>query len=154
MAFGTQIKQTNIQPLYNLISTIPTTEILTYDVDGVYNENTINDNIIKLIGGMDNIWGGKLDEPIFAIENLIIPKTDVFIMGSKKTTLKLLYNGISFIKFKSNEEEYNNIIQNENNKFCIIGRFKINEYNGNTYAQVIIEDYKFEKTYEIKPFRF
>lgn len=154
MAFGVQLLNTNITSLYNLISQIPSNDVLTYDVDGVYNKDTLSENIIKLIGGMDKIWGGKLDEPIFAIEDLIIPKSDVYIQGKTKSTLKLLYNGISFIKFKSNEDEYNKIIENENNKFCIIGRFKINEYNGSIYPQILIEDYMFSKTDEVKPFKF
>ena len=154
MAFGTKIKQENIQKLYEYIATIPSTDVLTYNVDGVYNKDTLNDNMIKLIGSFDNIWGGKLDEPLFAVENINIPSSDVAIMGSNKTTLKLIYNGISFIKFKSNEDEYNDIIKNANNKFTIIGRFKINEYNNSIYPQILIEDYMFEETNEIKAFRF
>lgn len=154
MAFGTKIKQENIQKLYNYISTIPSTDILCYYVDGVYNENTLNDNMIKLIGSFENVWGGKLDEPLFALEDINISSDNVAIMGANKTTLKLIYNGISFIKFKSNEDEYNEIIQNKNNKFTIIGKFKINEYNNSVNPQILIEDYMFEKTNEIKQFRF
>jgi single-stranded DNA-specific DHH superfamily exonuclease len=154
MAFGLQISEGNVQKLYDIISKIPSEDILTYLVDGVFNSNNISENIIKMIGNFDTVWGNKLDEPIFVIENINIPSSDVMVMGANKTTLKLKYNNISFIKFKSSEEEYNEIIKNDNNKFTIIGRFKINEYNNNTYAQVLIENYKFEKTNEVKPFRF
>jgi single-stranded-DNA-specific exonuclease len=154
MAFGLQISESNVQALYNIISKIPSEDILTYLVDGVFNGTTISENMVKMIGNFDTVWGNKLDEPIFAIENLTIPSSDVMIMGANKTTIKINYNNISFIKFKSTEDEYNEIIKNENNKFTIIGRFKINKYNDNTYAQILIENYKYEKTNEIKPFRF
>jgi single-stranded-DNA-specific exonuclease len=153
-AFGLQIQENKVQELYNLISTIPSEDTLTYLVDGVFDSNTISENMIKMIGNFDTVWGNKLDEPIFAIENLIIPSSDIVLMGANKTTIKIKYNNISFIKFKSTEDEYNEIVKNDNNKFTIIGRFKINEYNGSTYSQVLIENYRFEKTNDIKPFRF
>jgi hypothetical protein len=95
-----------------------------------------------------------LDEPLFALEDINVSSSDVMIMGKNKTTLKINYNNISIIKFKSCEDEYNEIIKNDNNKFTIIGRFKINEYNVNTYGQILIENYKFEKTNEVKAFKF
>ena len=153
-AFGVQISENNVQQLYNIISQIPTEDVLTYIVDGIFDENNLSDNIVKMIGNFDTVWGNKLDEPLFALENLNIPSSDVMIMGKNKTTLKINYNNISLIKFKSSEDEYNEIIKNDNNKFTIIGRFKINEYNGNTYGQILIENYKFEKTNEVKTFRF
>lgn len=153
MAFGVKLSENNIQLLYGKISKLESTDCLTYEVDGEYGDN-INDNIVKMIGNFEDIWGGKLDEPIFAIRDIIVPSNNVSIMGKTKNTLKLVYNGISFIKFKSSEDEYNKIIRNKNNKFKIIGRFKVNEYNGSKQAQILIENYNFEKTEETVAFRF
>lgn len=145
LAFGCSIPKYNIEKLYDLIRTIPSSDILLYTVDEIYNEKTLNSSIINVIGNYDYIWGNKLDEPIFAIEDIIIPSDDVQIIGKNKTTLKFKYKDIEFMKFKSSEEEYNEIIKNNNNKFTIVGKFKVNKYNGVATAQVLIEGYKFEK---------
>lgn len=154
MAFGCQISEQNVQKLYNLINTIPSEDILTYLVDSVYNDTTLNSTIIKTIASFSDFWGNEVDEPLFAIEDIIVPKDKVFIMGKTKTTLKIIHNGIDFIKFRSSEDEYNDIMKNDTNKFTMVGRFKVNNYNNVDYPQVIIENYKFEKSESSIPFKF
>ena len=75
---------------------------------------------------------------------------NVRIMGKNKNTIKIIHNGIEFIKFKSSEDEYNEIVKNKHNKFTIVGKFKVNEYCGNVTPQILIEDYYFEQV-EVKP---
>lgn len=154
LAFGSSIPIKNINKLYDIIGKIPSNNNLTYTVDGVFNEKSLNKSMVNLIGSLSYAWGNKLDEPLFAIENILIPSKDIVLMGKAKTTLKFKYNDIEFIKFKITEDEYNNIIKNENNKFTIIGRFKTNNYNNSCIPQVLIENYKFEKTTEVKKFVF
>lgn len=154
LAFGSSIPIKNINKLYDIISKIPSNDTLTYTVDGVFNEKSLNKSMVNLIGSLSYAWGNKLDEPLFVIENILISSKDVVLMGKAKTTLKFKYNDIEFIKFKINEEEYNNIIKNENNKFTIIGKFKTNNYNNSCIPQVLIENYKFEKSNEVKKFVF
>jgi single-stranded-DNA-specific exonuclease len=153
-AFGVQISSENINKLYELISHIPSSNILTYTVDGIFDEKTINKSMIILIGSFDYIWGNKLDEPIFTIENITIDSKDISLMGKTKTTIKFSYDDIEFIKFKTTEDEYNDIIKNDSNKFTIICKFKTNVYNGTTKAQVLIEDYYYEKSDKGKKFKF
>lgn len=153
-AFGCSIPMYNINDLYSLVSTIPSSDLLVYQVDEIYNEKTLNKSIVSLIGSYDDIWGNKLDEPRFAIEGIKIASKDISLIGKNKTTIKFIYNGIEFIKFKASEEEYNDIIKNEYNNFTIIGRFKVNEYNGNKSPQILIEDYIFEATQKEKKFIF
>ena len=106
------------------------------------------------IASYEDIWGNKLDEPLFAIKDIIINSSNVDIKGKSKNTLKFSYKGITFIKFKSSEDEFKEIIKNETNKFTFIGKFKINEYYGNIYPQIVIEDYYFDKTNEVETFQF
>ena len=145
-AFGVQIKYENINKLYKLISTIPSSDKLIYTVDHKFEGKVLNDKMIRIIGGFNDFWGNKIDEPLFAIENVKVNSNDVILQGKTKSTIKFVYNNIDFIKFKSDEEEYNKITSNEANNFTIIGRFSINEYNGETRPQVIITDMKYTKT--------
>lgn len=156
MAFGCSIPYKNINLLYDLVRNIPSSDILHYIVDFVFNENNLNNSIVSLIGSYDYIWGNKLEAPLFTIENINVNKKNIRIMGGNKDTIKFTFNGIEFLKFKTNEEEYKKIINgdNENVKFTIIGIFKINEYRGCSIPQVIIENYDFEQTEERNKFTF
>ena len=63
-------------------------------------------------------------------------------------TLKFeLNNEITAIKFHACEEEYEKLIMNNTNmiKINIVGRCKVNNWNGGKYAQVEIVDYEFSE---------
>lgn len=153
-AFGCEMPVRNINKLYDLINTIPSSDILIYNVDEIYNEKTLNKAIVNLIGSYDYVWGNKLDEPIFAIEDIVINSNDIELKGKSKNTIKFNYKDIEFIKFKASEDEYEEIIKNEINKFTLVGRFKVNEYCGNITPQILIEDYTYCKSEEVKKFVF
>ena len=64
----------------------------------------------------------------------------------KNPTLKItLPNGISLIKFKSSEEEFNNLYSEGYITINAVGRCEQNIWNGNVSAQVILEDYEIVK---------
>lgn len=153
-AFGLSIKLDNINKLYTTISMLPNDNILNYTVDAILNDKTLNSTLIEQVASNSEIWGNHIDEPLFAIENLIINSENIKLMGTKKNTIKFVYKGIIFIKFKTNEDTYNSIIKEKQNKFTIIGRFSINEYNNIKTPQVIIENWSYEKSKEIKKFVF
>lgn len=155
MAFGVGIKRDNINNLYQLISTIPSNDTLNYLVDGIFTEKTLNKTVVSSIGKMENMWGNKLDEPIFAVENIILDtQNDIELMGKTKTTLKIICNGIPFIKFKFNEDLYNDMLKFKSIKFTAICKFKVNEYNNTVEPQIMIEDMFYVESKEVKVFKF
>ena len=77
------------------------------------------------------------------------------MIGKSENTIKFTYHNIDFIKFNSSKDIYNNIISiGDSVKFTVIGRFSINEYNGTKTPQVLMDDFMFEPTIEVKKFRF
>lgn len=62
----------------------------------------------------------------------------------KNPTLKIqLQNGISCIKFKSNEEEYDKLYtENGCVNINIVGKAEVNKWNGNVNPQIIVEEYE------------
>lgn len=155
-AAGCSIANTNIDKLYEIINQLEYTNILEYNVDGIFNDKTLNKSIVELIAKYSDLWGNGVDEPLFAIENIILNSNpvEVLLMGTTKSTIKFIVNDVEFIKYKTNEDYYNEIMKNPKNKFTIIGRFGLNEYQGYITPQVIIEDIEFEKTNEVKKFKF
>jgi single-stranded-DNA-specific exonuclease len=151
-AFGIQIDESQINNLYSLISKLELSEELIYSVDGIFNDKNFNKAIIESVASYSDIWGTTVKEPIFAIDGITINTNDIELMGKNKNTIKFKYKDIGLIKFKSSEEEYEQIIKNKGIKLTAIGKFGLNEYNGNSYPQVTIDDMKYESS-EVK-FRF
>lgn len=152
-AFGCSVHKNKINELYDVVSKIPCSTELVYNVDGIYNSKSLNKAMVTLVAGMNNVWGTTVKEPLFAIEKLQMSSNDIHLIGSKKNTINFKYNDIEFIKFNTNEQEYNEIIHDGKDvEFTIISRFGVNEYNGNSKAQILIEDMLY-KTVD-KVFRF
>lgn len=154
-AFSTRIFEQNIDKLYSLISTIPTEDILTYEVDGIFNSFSINSKLVLQFSKYKNIWGNKVDEPLFAIEKIKINSENLQLMGSEENTIKFKYEDVDFIKFKTSKEEFFKIITSECNEFTFIGKFSSNTFRGKTTAQIILEDFKYKKCEKVnKEFKF
>ena len=65
-------------------------------------------------------------------------------MGSNQDTLKIEYNGMSFLKFRATEmiEEINSLPADKMLNFTIVGRCNINEWMGRKTPQIFIDDYE------------
>lgn len=144
-AFGVKIHKDNTDKLYYLASEVKDSDELLYFVDGVFTDKTLNKYIIQSVSEHGDIWGTTVSEPVFAIKDININTKDIQLMGSKLSTIKFKYKDIEFIKFKSNEEEFNEITKYKNINLTLIGKFGMNTYNGGSTPQIIIENMKYEK---------
>ena len=149
-AFGVSILNKNILLLKEYIKKELKDFIFSnsYRVDFIWDANEINkyqDDIME-IGELSDIWGQGLKEPYIAIENIKINKNNIILMSpDKKPTLKItLPNGLTLIKFKSSQEEFD-LLQPASEDNCvlinIVGTCNLNEWLGNINPQIIIEDY-------------
>lgn len=116
-----------------------------YKVDFIYNgANEDFSQAIIDIARYKSIWGQEIGEPMVAIKNLKVTKDNLILMSrDKNPTLKItLDNGVSLIKFKSSEEEYENLYSDLGCVIIdIVGKCDINEWRGNITPQIKIEDY-------------
>ena len=125
---NTQLKDYDFSPCYN--------------VDFIFNSETLQGYIISDIASLKDYWGQGFSEPYVAIEKIKINASNIQLL--KGTTLKItLPNGITLIKFKSSEEEFNSLYTADG---CVtlnvVGNCDINNFNGKSYPQIIIEDYE------------
>lgn len=84
-----------------------------------------------------------MDKPYIAIEDLKITKDNVQLLSrDKNPTLKItLPNGVTIMKFKSSEEEFNSLYSEFGyTKINLIGTAAINEWNGRVTPQILIEE--------------
>jgi single-stranded-DNA-specific exonuclease len=104
-AFGAGIKDCNMKAFIEL-----TNKLLAnidfrpiYWVDFIYQSNELNPITILTIGQYNHLWGQQLEKPKIAIENIDVSPEKVSVM--KGPSLKIIVNGIEYIKFKATEKE-------------------------------------------------
>lgn len=120
-----------------------------YDIDYIINQDDEDwraANQIIEINKYNYIWGRGCEEPLILVKDFIISTDKIHLMA--RGTLKFeLSNEITAIKFHAHEEEYEKLIMNDTNmiKLSIVGRCKVNNWNGSKYAQVEIVDYEFSE---------
>lgn len=130
-AFGISIANKNISTFINA-----TDEALKdlqseplYYVDYIFKGVDVKPETILEIAGLGDLWGQDIDESLICVENLKVTKDNLTLMSpDKKPTLKItLPNKISFIKFGSSQEEYENLLSDGFIELNVIGRCNMNE---------------------------
>lgn len=115
-------------------------------VDFIWHSYDFTGEDIKELASLNQIWGQEIEKPYIALENLAIQPANVSLMSRDKSpTLKIeLPNGVSLIKFKSSEEEFQELTKYPSGSINInvVGTCKINEWNGTINPQIEVEDYE------------
>ena len=145
-AGGVGIKDFNIEAFLDYCNTTLKDFDFTpnYKVDFIIEAKQLIDSKFDLYNliDYDNIWGQEVSEPLIAIKDLVITKGFTQLM--KGTTLKIMTPGdpdVSFIKFRSSEQEYEILTPPDLGCVTIdvIGVCERNSYNDK--PQIIIRDY-------------
>lgn len=92
------------------------------------------------------LWGQSNDEPVIIIENITIPKNSIQIIGSKKDTVKFIFNGMTYMIFKASEiiEKINNYGESIN--ITCAGRANLNKWGGRITPQIYIDEIEIKET--------
>lgn len=154
-ACGVTIKKDNISKFYDYLSQQNFDNTLNYTVDAVFDEKSLTAEVIQSIFALSDVWGTNIEEPLFLL-NLKCPIDGGFtVLGNEKNTIKLTFHNIEIIKFRSSENEYNEIkTLGKMVEFTIVGKFSVNEYNGKKTPQVIVENWMYKPCAEKPKFRF
>jgi single-stranded-DNA-specific exonuclease len=144
-AAGLQIKEEcleNINEKLNEFFKDETFEKIHY-IDFKIPFEEISFEFIKDICDLKYIYSTSIQEPLIYIQDIKVQTKDIKLIGEKKNTIKIETDEVDFIKFKSNEDVYNNMVDwKEEVSLNIIGRASINEYNGKLTAQIMAEDWE------------
>ena len=117
----------------------------SYKVDYIFKHDDMNIKDILDLANLKSVWGQGIEEPLIAIERIKIGNDNIRLMSADKNpTLKItLPNGMSLIKFKSSQEEYESLCTKLG---CvtinIVGRCERNVWNGIVSPQIIVENYE------------
>lgn len=111
-----------------------------YRIDYDFDENDNNNDKILEIANMNDFWGQDIDRAYVNI-NFKITNTNFKVM--KSNTLKfILPNGLNIIKFSGTEEEIEKFTTNGYLEVNAICKCNANEWGGQVYPQLILEDYE------------
>ena len=141
-AFGCSIGFKQLSDLLHMLITNPSNmQSGSYIVDKAYTDGNVSAMDIISIGELKDYWCKGFEEPKFYIKLSNISGSDVIVMGANANTIKITNNFISYIKFSCDSDIVKEFKEGSYD-IEIIGKFNLNEWNGRSYPQVIIEDYK------------
>lgn len=114
-----------------------------YDVNFVRRADSkdLYDLVIDL-ASQNGIWGQMNPEPVICVEEILCTPRSVRIMGSNQDTLKIEYNGMSYLKFRAKDliEKINKYSADTQLSITVIGRPNLNEWMGRKTPQLFIDD--------------
>ncbi|PLR72191.1 DHH family phosphoesterase [Bacillus sp. UMB0728] len=144
-AAGLQIKPEKLieanEKINELLKDIETDTSL-HDVDFIISSKQLKKQFIKDIHKHQDLWGHQLDEPLLAIKDVEVNRDEIYLNGKTTKTLKFESKGIEYIKFFSSESEWIALKDHgERLVLDVVGKCSVNEWNGETKSQIVIEDY-------------
>ena len=118
-----------------------------YFVDFIFDVNNFNQKDILDIAELKLLWGQGVEEPYIALTNIKVTKNNIYLMSpDKNPTLKIvLSDRTSLIKFKSNEEEFNNLKSDGIIILDIVGRYGADRLDENIYNPSVLGNLNIDK---------
>lgn len=141
-AFGVCLRDDDIDAFIDYADANISNGEFTYWVDFIWRLSDAKPAKVFRIANAKSYWGQQVDEPLVAIKDVPIGSLNVELLSpDRNPTLKMSVKNLplSFIKFKSSQEEMEKIMGAE--AITIVGKCEKNEYNGNVTPQIIVEDY-------------
>lgn len=114
------------------------------EVIASYSANKLQMGIFDEFVGHDDLWGHKLDIPIFYIYNIKVNSKDIDIIGKNKNTIKLSMDKYVIMFFRLTEEQKNmfHLDKHVDLNISVVGKLNINEYYGRRTNQIIVDDFE------------
>jgi single-stranded-DNA-specific exonuclease len=147
-AFGTQLQYENVelakQWFNEQLKDVSMDKV--YSVDFVININNIDVGFIHQIHEHQGIWAHGVNEPLVAITNIALKRTDIHVQGKNFDSVAFIIDDIKYVQFKMADD--NPLLQfatqwggDENDEIVldIVGEVSINEYKGIYTPQVMIK---------------
>lgn len=147
-AAGVSIAAANLSRLHELANV----QLAQYHLDDSYYEvefvrQALADDLSDLIEDISNyknIWSQNNNEPLIYVKDLHFNSSDVQVMGKNKDTIKIVKNGVAYMKFFAKDmieelKQYNDV------KMEVVGKMNLNHWMNTTTPQIFIENYEIKE---------
>ena len=143
-ACGIFVKKSNLNKLLDWFDKQDLSQKPVKTVTAEINPNDIDIPLCKTCQDNMMLWsgsdGGKIPQPKFYIKLDITPD-DVTVFAKKTNTVKVVKDGVSFIKFSVPQSIVDNL-KNGDNILEMIVSLEVNEWSGNFTPQANIEEWE------------
>ena len=143
-ACGIFIKKSNLNKLLDWFDKQDLSQKPVKTVTAEINPNDINISLCKACQDNMMLWsgsdGGKIPQPKFYVKLDITPD-DVTVFAKKTNTVKVVKDGVSFIKFSVPQSIVDDL-KNGDNILEMIVSLEVNEWDGNFTPQANIEEWE------------
>ena len=148
-AFGTSLQAENLENVRNWFN--EKLEFVSMDkvyaVDFIIDVDDLEVGFIQTVDNYQDLWGQGLAEPLVAIENITLKRSDVHVQGKNFDSIAFTVNDIKYVLFKlpdtdelltwasSWEDDDSEIVLN------VVAKVSLNAYQGVYTPQCMIEAY-------------
>lgn len=146
-ACGITIKKSNLNRLIKWFDALPLDTNPERQVTAILKPSQITLPLCHACSDDMVLWGSsegnKVIQPKFYLEFETSPN-EIQVFVKKTTTLKIVKDGVSFIKFQCDKDTAS-LLQQERCKVSMIVTLSVNEWNGVESPQAMIENWEVEK---------
>ena len=116
-----------------------------YEVN--FARQALDKDLVELIKDLDqykSIWSQQNNEALIYIKDLHFSAEDIQIMGKNKDTIKIVKNGVAYMKFFA-KEMIQELQQYDDIRMEVVGRANLNRWMNTITPQIYIEQYEIKE---------
>ncbi len=141
-AAGITVKKSNLKRFARFLDGLDLDVEPDIEVAAQIEPNNITRNLANVCVENNILWGKDVNKPLFHC-TLISPQ--IYVYRNRSTTVKLVQDGIEFIKFFVSNEEANQFESAQGKSIEVVVSLGLNEYNGQIKPQAVIERYEIKE---------
>ena len=138
-ASGITVKKSNLKRFARFLDGLDLDVEPDIEVAAQIEPNNITRNLANVCVENNILWGKDVNKPLF---HCILSSPQIYVYRNRSTTVKLVQDGIEFIKFFVSNEEASQFEAAQGKSIEVVVSLGLNEYNGQIKPQAIIERYE------------
>lgn len=138
-AAGITVKKSNLKRFARFLDGLDLDVEPDIEVAAQIEPNNITRNLANVCVENNILWGKDVNKPLF---HCTLTSPQIYVYRNRSTTVKLVQDGIEFIKFFVSNEEASQFESAQGKFIEVVVSLGLNEYNGQIKPQAIIERYE------------
>lgn len=138
-ASGITVKKSNLKRFARFLDGLDLDVEPDIEVAAQIKSNNITRNLANMCVENNILWGKDINKPLF---HCTLTTPQIYVYRNRSTTVKLVQDGIEFIKFFVSNEEASQFESAQGKSIEVVVSLVLNEYNGQIKPQAIIERYE------------
>lgn len=141
-AAGITVKKSNLKRFARFLDGLDLDVEPDIEVAAKIEPNNITRNFANVFVENNILWGKDVNKPLF---HCTLTSPQIYVYRNRSTTVKLVQDGIEFIKFFVNNEEASQFESAQGKSIEVVVSLGLNEYNGQIKPQAVIERYEIKE---------